>query len=89
MIAYLYAVEQCSAINNLSIASALQLSKSGLCNLIKTVCYIKEHAKSSLVLSECFCYQLCLLSSQYFAMISLLQISQEALLNQQDRGSRH
>ena len=33
MIAYLYAVEQCSAINNLSIASALQLSKSGLYNL--------------------------------------------------------
>jgi len=26
-------VEQCSAINNLSIASALQLSKSGVCNL--------------------------------------------------------
>jgi len=28
-----YTVEQCSAINNLSIASPLQLSKSGLCNL--------------------------------------------------------
>jgi len=28
-----YTVEECSAINNLSIASALQLSKSGLCIL--------------------------------------------------------
>jgi len=30
---FIQPVEQCSAINNLSIASALQLSKSGLCNL--------------------------------------------------------
>jgi len=33
MVACFSAVEQCLAINNLSIASALQLSKSGLCNL--------------------------------------------------------
>jgi len=36
MIAYFYTVEQCPAmnsINSLSIAPALQLSKSGLCNL--------------------------------------------------------
>jgi len=33
MFACFYTVEQCSAINNLSIASALQLSKSGLFNL--------------------------------------------------------
>jgi len=39
---FLYS-EQCSAINNLSIASALQLSKSGLCNL--KLCYIRKHAK--------------------------------------------
>jgi len=63
MVACFNAVEQCSAINNLSIASALQLSKSGLCKL-KTLCYIRRRAKSSLVLSECFCCQLCLLSSQ-------------------------
>ena len=33
MVACFYTVEQWSAINNLSIASALQLSRSGLCNL--------------------------------------------------------
>jgi len=33
MVACFYIVEQCSAINDLSIASALQLSKSGVCNL--------------------------------------------------------
>jgi len=34
MVACFYTVvEQCSAINNLSIASALQVSKSGVCNL--------------------------------------------------------
>ena len=33
MVACFYTEEQCSAINKLSIASALQLSKSGLCNL--------------------------------------------------------
>jgi len=33
VVACFYTVEQCSAMNNLSIASALQLSKSGLCNL--------------------------------------------------------
>jgi len=32
IIACFYTVEQCSALNNLSTASALQLSKSGLCN---------------------------------------------------------
>jgi len=63
MVACFNAVEQCSAINNLSIASALQVSKSGLCKL-KTLCYIRLRAKSSLVLSECFCCQLCLLGSQ-------------------------
>jgi len=44
------------------------------------LCYIREHVKSSLVLSECFSYQLCLLSSQYFAMIALLQTSQKAFV---------
>jgi len=39
-----------------------------------------EHAKSSLVLSECFCYQWCLLSSQYFAMIALVQTSQKTFV---------
>jgi len=63
----------------MSIASALQLSKSGLV----TLCYIREHVKSYLVLSECFSYQLCLLSSQYFAMTTLLQIHKRLLLNQQ------
>jgi len=33
MVACFYTVEQCSAINNLNIASALQLFRSGLCNL--------------------------------------------------------
>jgi len=33
MVACFHTVEKCSAINNLSIASALQLSKSGICNL--------------------------------------------------------
>jgi len=33
MVAYFYTVEQRTAINNLSIASALQLYKSGFCNL--------------------------------------------------------
>jgi len=33
MVACFYIMEQCSAINNLSTASALQLSKSGLRNL--------------------------------------------------------
>jgi len=55
---------------------SIQLSKSGLYNL----CYIREHAKSSSVLSECFHYQLCLLSSQYYAMIALLQSSQKAFV---------
>jgi len=36
--------------------------------LLKPLCCIREHAKSSLILSECFCYQLCLTSSQCFAM---------------------
>jgi len=54
---------------------SLRRSKSGLCNL--KLCYIREHAKTSLFLSECFCYQLCLLSSQCFAMIALLQTSQK------------
>ena len=84
MVAFFYTVEQCSAINNLSIASDLQLFKSGLCNL-KTLCYIRRHAKRSLVLSECLCYQLCLSSSQCFAMIALLQTLQKALF----QGSRY
>jgi len=62
MAAWFYTVEQRSGINDLSIASALQLSKFGLCNL-KTLCCIRRHAKSYLVLSECFCYKFCLLSS--------------------------
>jgi len=33
MVACFYAVDQCSAINKLSIVSDLQFSKSGLCNL--------------------------------------------------------
>jgi len=32
-VACFYTAEQCSAINNLSIVSALEFSKSGLCNL--------------------------------------------------------
>jgi len=43
MAACFYAVEQCSAINNLSIASALQLSKSGLCNLKLYVTFVSMH----------------------------------------------
>jgi len=52
---------------------------------LKTLCYIGENAKSYLALSECFCYQLCLSSSQCFAMIALLQTSQRLFSNQQDR----
>jgi len=40
MVACLYTVEQRSAINNLSIASALLLSKSGLCNLKLFVTFV-------------------------------------------------
>ena len=40
--------------DNLSITSALQLSMSGLCNS-KLCDTLGGHAKSSLVLSECFC----------------------------------
>jgi len=67
MVTCFYIVEQGSAINNLSISSAL---------------YIREHAKSSLVLSqpEYFCCQSCLLSSHCFAMTALLQTSQKAFL---------
>jgi len=39
----------------MSLAADLQLSKSGLLH------YIREHAKSSSVLFECFCCQLYLL----------------------------
>jgi len=40
MVACFYTVEQCSAINNPSTASALQLSKSGLCNLKLSVTFV-------------------------------------------------
>ena len=48
--------------------------------LLKTLCCIRERAKSSLILSECFCYQFCLSSSQCFAMSALLQTSQKAFI---------
>jgi len=83
MVACFYTVEQCSAVNSLSIALALQLSKSVFCNL--KFCVTFGASKRYLVLSECFCYQLCLSSSQCFAMIALLQTSQKVFSNGQDR----
>jgi len=79
MVTCLYTAEQCSAINNLSIASALQLSKSGLCNL-KLCVTLGSIQKVLLSYLRAFSTSYALKSSQCSAMIAVLQTSQKFFL---------
>jgi len=77
MVACFYTVEQCSAINYLSIASALQLSKSGLCNLKR----VMSGGTQKVLLSQLNAFATSYaFQAQCFAMTALLQTSQKAFL---------
>jgi len=79
MVACLYAEEQCTAINNLSIASALQLSQSGLCNLKLCVTFASMQKLLYFYLSA-FATSYAFSAHHCFAMIALLQTSQKTFL---------
>ena len=77
MVACFYTVEQWSAINNRSIASALQVSGSGLCNL--NLC-VTSGGMQKVMYSYLSALLPVVFWSQCVALIALSQTSQKAYL---------